>query len=342
MKTKRKKYSLCIWWLLTIGYVLAEKSSMAQDPHFSQYFSSPLTFNPAFTGYFDGNHRLAINYRNQWASVGDPYITGTVSFDTKILQNRIGSNNKWGLGITALYDRSAAGAYQNNFLSVSTGFHKGLDTDGDQSIGIGIQATMARNSIDFTKIYFSNQFNGTGFDISIPSGENINNRSVSYIDLNAGLLYNFKDEKNNRFSFGAAMYHVLKPRLAYFSNGNPVIPTRYTAHASASFTINENDHLFLSSHIMQQGGAAEYVAGLAYGFGLGEPDRNLYLGNWLRVNDAWYPYAGLRTPDFQLGLSYDVTSSDIKRQKKLTGSLELSFQYFFVEGIRKKGIPCFF
>jgi hypothetical protein len=27
---------------------------VAQDPHFSQFFASPLTLNPAFTGKFDG------------------------------------------------------------------------------------------------------------------------------------------------------------------------------------------------------------------------------------------------------------------------------------------------
>ena len=35
----------------------------AQDPHFSQFFASPLTLNPAFTGKFDGLFRVAGNYR---------------------------------------------------------------------------------------------------------------------------------------------------------------------------------------------------------------------------------------------------------------------------------------
>ena len=38
----------------------------AQDPHFSQFFSSPLTLNPAFTGKFDGAVRFIGDYRNQW------------------------------------------------------------------------------------------------------------------------------------------------------------------------------------------------------------------------------------------------------------------------------------
>lgn len=338
MKKSSCRYCLL---LLLVGVVFA-RPLLAQDPQFSQYFSSPLTFNPAYTGYIDGQHRLALNYRNQWSGVGDPYTTGTVSFDTRMMQNRIGTNDRWGLGIHALYDKTAGGIYQSNYLSLSTGFHKGLDAAGDQSIGIGVQATLARSSIDFGKLYFNNQFNGDNFDLSIPSGETMNNRSVSYVDLNAGVLYNYKDESGNHFAFGAAMYHVLKPRLNYFSTATNTLDSRYTIHASAAFPVNDHDQLFFSAHMMQQGSASAYTAGTAYGFSLGATETEFYLGAWLRAKDALYPYAGFRTGTYQLGLSYDITSSDIQRQQKMAGSLELSFQYFFAEGIRKKGIPCFF
>ncbi len=338
MKKRSCRYCLL---LLLVGVVFA-RPSLAQDPQFSQYFSSPLTFNPAYTGYIDGQHRLALNYRNQWSGVGDPFTTGTVSFDTRMMQNRIGTNDRWGLGIHALYDKTAGGIYQSNYLSLSTGFHKGLDAAGDESIGIGVQATLARSSIDFGKLYFNNQFNGDNFDLSIPSGETMNNRSVSYVDLNSGVLYNYKDESGNHFAFGAAMYHVLKPRLNYFSTATNTLDSRYTVHASAAFPVNDHDQLFFSAHMMQQGGASAYTAGTAYGFTLGATETEFYLGAWLRAKDALYPYAGLRTTVYQVGLSYDITSSDIQRQQKMAGSLELSFQYFFTEGIRKKGIPCFF
>ena len=42
-----------------IGLVLISACLHAQDPHFSQFFSSPLTLNPAFTGKFNGSWRLA-------------------------------------------------------------------------------------------------------------------------------------------------------------------------------------------------------------------------------------------------------------------------------------------
>ncbi len=314
----------------------------AQDPHFSQYFSSPLTFNPAFTGYFDGTDRFAVNIRNQSVNGGDPYITGTVSFDTKILKNKIGSNDRWGLGVHALYDQSSGGIFKNNYLSISTAFHKGLDADGDQSIGIGLQASFARNRVDFNNLSFNSQFNGSGFDLSIPSGESVNNRSVSYVDLNAGLLYNYKDERGNQFSFGAGLFHILSPKLSFFSSTNPVLSPRYTLHAGAAFPIGEQDNFFISTHFMEQNGATESVIGGAYGLGLGVTEMSLYIGSWLRINDAIYPYIGLQTPAYQLGLSYDIINPNLNRVNRFSGSSELSFIYFFNKDRKKKGIPCFF
>jgi len=315
--------------------------SHAQDPHFSQYFSSPLTFNPALTGYFNGTQRLAVNIRRQWANIGDPYITGTASFDTRILKNKIGSNDKWGIGIHALYDQSAGGVFKNNYISLSTGFNKGLDADGDQSIGIGIQASYARNSVDFSRITFGNQFTGSGFDPGVPSGETINNQSVSYTDVNAGILYNYKDENDNQFTFGASMFHILRPSLSFFSANNSSLQRRYTMHIGANLNVGELDQFFVSGHLMRQAGNNQVVMGAAYGLALGEPDKLLYLGAWLRVKDAFYPYVALRTANYQLGISYDITSSDLRRAKGFSGSSELSFIYFF-NSENRKGIPCFF
>jgi type IX secretion system PorP/SprF family membrane protein len=314
----------------------------AQDPHFSQYFSSPLTFNPALTGYFDGTQRLSLQTRNQWSIAGDGYTTGTFSLDSRILKKQTASNDRWGVGLMGLYDQSAGGVYKNTYVSLSTAFNKGLDEEGNQRIGIGIQTTLATKRIDVNSVSFGNQFNGSGFDLSLPNGESVINRSLNYIDLNAGLLYNFKDDNDNRFSFGGSAFHLLQPRLSFFSNGNPVLPTRYTLHASAVIPVQNNNRVFISTHFMQQAQATEFVIGGAYAWNINSSDYHLYAGGWLRVNDAIYPYLGLQGNQWQLGLSYDITQTDIRQSVRKAGSLELSVQILFNSDQRKKGIPCFF
>ena len=183
--------------------------AVGQDPYFSQYFSSPLSFNPALTGYMD----------------------------TRIMRKQLPERDRWGLGLHAMYDIAAGGIYKNSYIALSTGFNKGLDEEGNQSIGIGIQAAFGRNVVDFNKISFGNQFTSSGFDLSVPSGESINNRSVAYASVNAGVLYNYADEAGNAFSFGAAAFHLTGPRLNFFTGQNSRLARRYVLHGRATSVV---------------------------------------------------------------------------------------------------------
>lgn len=113
-------------------------------------------------------------------------------------------------------------------------------------------------------------------------------------------------------------------------------------HGSGMLKVNERDELFFSANFMQQARNTQTVFGMAYGWGIGESDYSLYAGMWLRTGDAIYPYAGLRTGNFQVGISYDITQSDLKQSNGFTGSSELSLIYFFDRKDKKRIIPCFF
>lgn len=102
----------------------------AQDPHFSQFFASPLTLNPALTGKFDGTLRVSGNYRNQWPAFNNVYTTSTLSVDFPILKSRLPDYDTWGVGILALTDKAGGGVLTNNYIGVSTSYHKALDENG--------------------------------------------------------------------------------------------------------------------------------------------------------------------------------------------------------------------
>src|ERR1700757_2967921 len=115
-----KKWLTLLPLILCFGTILR-----AQDPHFSQFFSSPLTLNPAFTGKFNGTVRIAGNYRNQWPTINRAYQTGTASVDFPIMKKQIDYRDTWGIGLMGYSDKSAAGAVSFNYVSFSTAFHKG-------------------------------------------------------------------------------------------------------------------------------------------------------------------------------------------------------------------------
>src|SRR3982750_1181630 len=103
----------------SLFFIMLAVHSIAQDPHFSQFFSSPMTLNPAFTGKFNGEVRAAANYRNQWPTINRAYETGTLSVDFPILSNHIPSTDTWGVGLMGYTDKSAAGAVAFNYFSLS-------------------------------------------------------------------------------------------------------------------------------------------------------------------------------------------------------------------------------
>jgi len=301
----------------------------AQDPHFSQFFASPLTLNPAFTGKFNGNYRLSANYRNQWPTINNAFITSTGSVDFHVMENKIPSNDMFGMGFSLLTDNSASGAVKFNYASFSTAYHKGLDEDGNNQLGVGLQATYSNMIINTSNLKFEDQLTTLGFTRT--SLENFAGATLqsNYLDLNAGILYNGSSNENNNYYFGISAYHINQPKQQFAGNSYP-INTRITAHAGAYFLLNENFGLHFSGLHSTQGGTTETVIGGAAQF-IANPTAaspvSIYAGSWLRLNDAIIPYFGLEFSDARLGISYDVNTSSLKTASLNKGGIEISLIY---------------
>src|SRR5882672_1138137 len=146
-----------------ILFVALEAVVKAQDPAFSQFFSSPLTLNPALTGKFNGTLRVAGNYRNQWPAFNNVYTTSTLSVDFAIMKKKLPDYDTWGVGILALTDRAGGGILTNNYVGLSTSYHKALDEDGFQQIGIGFQGTYGQKRLNTDNLKFEDQLTPFGF-----------------------------------------------------------------------------------------------------------------------------------------------------------------------------------
>jgi type IX secretion system PorP/SprF family membrane protein len=128
--------------------------SIAQDPNFSQFFASPLTLNPALTGKFDGLVRVAGNFRNQWPTINNAFVTKTASVDFGILKNRMSEIDQLGVGILGVSDNAGDGVLVTNYGGLSLAYHKGLDENGYHQVGAGFQATLASKRLDINKVKF--------------------------------------------------------------------------------------------------------------------------------------------------------------------------------------------
>lgn len=314
----------------------------AQDPHFSQFFSSPLTLNPAFTGKFNGVLRAAANYRNQWPTINRAYQTATASVDFHILQNKISYTDTWGVGISGYTDKSADGAVSFNYISLSTAFHKGLDEDGFHQIGTGFQVTYSNMLINTTSLKFEDQLTPLGFTGVTSEVFNNSTLKTSYVDVNAGLLYTASTTERNNFYAGVSLYHINRPKQE-FTGVNYLLNPRATLHAGAYFPVGETTTLHLSGLYSSQAKANEVVFGGAMEFAVGNPDAesptNFYAGGWMRLNDALIPFIGLEFSNFRIGTSYDMNVSELKTASQSRGGIELSLIYTRSNS-EGKGLPC--
>jgi type IX secretion system PorP/SprF family membrane protein len=309
-------------------FVLLGKLS-AQDPHYSQFFSSPLTLNPALTGKFFGTYRVAGNYRNQWPSIYNAFTTSTASIDFPILKNQIPDNDTWGVGFLGYSDNSANGAVKFNYASISTAYHKGLDEDGNNTLGGGFQVTYANMLINTANLTFEDQLTSSGFTGVTSEVFNSSSLKASYLDVNAGFLYSGSSAEKNNYYIGASIYHLNRPKQS-FTGADYVLQPRTTIHGGGYFPLGEFTTLHLSALQSFQAGTSETVVGGTFQL-TANPDlpkpTSIYFGGWVRFKDAIIPYLGIEFDDFRFGLTYDYNSSSLKTASQNRGGIELSLIY---------------
>ncbi len=307
--------------------------SMAQDPNFSQFFASPLTLNPALTGKFDGTFRMAGNYRNQWPTINNAFVTKTVSIDFGILKNRLADIDQLGVGILAVTDRAGDGVLVTNYAGLSLAYHKGLDENGYNQIGAGFQGTYVNKRLDVSKVFFADQLTPLGF--TGVTSEIFDNKqiNVSYVDINAGILFNGSTNGYNNYYIGASMYHINRPKES-FQGGDFLLNPRVTIQAGGKIPVGSYHNFNISTNYSFQANAKNLMVGGAFSYNVNNDDEdptNVFLGAWTRIssiyNDAVIPYVGLEFKSIHIGYSYDINVSPLKTASNSVGGNEISLIY---------------
>jgi type IX secretion system PorP/SprF family membrane protein len=328
-------------YLIGLVILLSALNLHAQDPHFSQFFSSPLTLNPAFTGKFDGQWRLAVNHRDQWPSIPKAYVTTSGSLDFGIMKNKLPEGDVFGIGISGLSDASANSQLKLNYGSLSLSYHKALDEDGYNTIGAGFQGTYSSLVLEEGKLTFEDMLRQNGFT-GARTDFFTNGNSQNYVDLNAGVLFSGSSNGSNNYYVGVSAYHINKPSVG-FKDASYQLASRITVHGGGTLPVSDV-LTFNGSVIYQiQSKSNETTLGgaLAYGLNGAEAERpsSIYAGAWYRLNDAIIPYLGLEVGGLRIGASYDVNISSLKTATASRGGSEFSIIYI-KQKTESKGIPC--
>ena len=315
---------------LIICAVQAMQVTYGQDPSFSQFFSSPLNINPALTAKISSDWRLIANFRDQWIGPASPYVTGTVSYDSKILQNKIANvpekDNYAGMGAMLMYDNAMSGVVKSTYASANFSYNLLLAEAGDTKhrLGMGFGAIYGRRFTDFTGIDFEAQFTGTGFNKNLPTGETALSNMKPYISISTGLLYSYNTEKTN-MDIGFAAFHLNEPKQTFLGDEKQRLPVRKVAHANFETFLTERVVLSTNAIYQLQLDAKYFSVGGALGYYLGHADETLInAGLWYWSANAVVPYLGLTYKNIQYGLSYDITISKLNQAARKPNTAEFS------------------
>jgi type IX secretion system PorP/SprF family membrane protein len=297
-----------------------------QDLHFSQYFNAPLLVNPANTGFTpDGDYRVGINYRKQWASLtNNPYKTFSAFGDVQLFGDRL--ENGWvGLGGALLKDVAGSGNLRSTRAFGSIAYHQALGLGSLLSTGFNIGWT--NKSVDFSKLTFDNQWNGKFFDVNAPTGESFITNQINYFSLQAGINYAYFPNDNTYLNAGLSVSNINRPRESFYSQDaiDTRIERRFTLFLNGSFKSGDVWIFNPNVYVSKMGTATEYVAGVNAQRDLsGDGTTQLILGAYYRSNDAVIPMVGFQQNGYKLTFNYDATTSSLSTYNATRGAYELS------------------
>lgn len=313
---------LKIIWIL-LGLIPVLKPS-AQDIHFSQFFNTPLTTNPANTGFIpDADYRIGAHYRNQWSSVMSvPYKTMSAFADAQIFRDRL--DNGWlGVGAVVLNDKAGSGALQSTKIYGSIAYHQMLGLSSLLSAGFNVG--WANKRIDPAALKFPDQFDGHFFDNELPTSVVFTSNNISYFDMQVGLNYAYFPKENVYINAGYSIHHVNRPKESFFDSKSTdaIIPMRHIGFMNALLKLNPNLIVNPNIYFTTQAKAMEFMAGMNANFNLANAgEKQLIAGLYYRYNDAFIPMLGFEIKNIRFTFSYDVTSSGMSKYNNYRGATE--------------------
>lgn len=330
--------------LFLIAVLLCLNSLSAQDIHFTQFYMSPLTMNPAMAGKFEGTVRIGGIYRGQWASVvggSNSFKTPSVWADAPIIRG-IRKQDWIGVGLSFFTDKAGEVGLTHSAFKLGATYHLAFGKNNSTVLSLGGQYGKASRKLGDDRKYED------GFD---PNNGGVYNQSLSkegnvaddanYTDIDGGINLYSKLNKRMDFNIGFAMYHINQGKysLAGMSDPNAPVPTNPTAgnakiprrailHGQFNAALDDRWTLSPSFQYQTMSGADEIqLQGLMGYLFNPEKDITLNFGLGYRLRDAIQTIVGMKYKDLRVGLAYDINTSDLNAASNYRGGFEIAANY---------------
>lgn len=337
-------------FLLLFAVMFTGKLLHGQDPHFSQFYNTPLAVNPASAGAI---HEMEgyLNHRKQWASVTVPFTSFMASFSGQITAPKRGRKGHWAGGAYAFNDVGGDGSLRTNALMASATYHIRLSRD--ERLGMGIQSGFASRSLDFSKFQWGSQYQNPAYNAALPSGEGQFADAARYIDLGMGVHYTYNNNSGymkvtgnhyKRITGGVSFQHLNRPRFSFLGNQDRLY-VKMIVHGSALWSLEATQFALQPVfNFSKQGPHNEFVFGSNARYEIVRDSKytalaggsGLYAGVLYRSGDAVIFTAALEMANYYFGVSYDLNASQLTPASGGRGGMEFCLR--ITERVSKRSV----
>lgn len=349
-----KRFLQCA--LLLVFSLLYATESRAQDPRFSQFYANPLQLNPAMIGAFEGQFRFSANYRDLYGSIlaNKPYRTLTAGLEIK---TPVARRDFATFAISALRDRAGEARFQRTRLNIGGSFMKQLDGGrygrNGQFLVVGAQLGAGQRSYNWDDLWFTEQFdaNSASVNYGADNGEGFERANTNiFLDFNAGLLWYALFDENMSVYLGGSMHHLNTPNISLLDNPMEKLPTKYVIHGGGEFPFNDNLSFLPAVAFMSQNTAMSTTVGGNFRYRNRDwKELAIRAGLWGHLTNKLDQGVGmdaiifttiLEMERWNLGISYDVTTSILSVANNSRGAFELSLIYVHPGDSRQYRVEC--
>jgi len=316
----------------------------AQDVHYSQYLNSPLNLNPALTAYTSSTYRLTLNHRSQWAAVTVPYQSFSASFESKIFKRKK-QRDYIGLGVIFNNDQAGDSKFGTTQAGLSISYVKALKRNGNNVLSIGIQSSILQRSIDYSQLYFQDNWNGVSSNPNNGNTENFTVNEFNYFDVSAGAHWYVKASNRIKLNSGLSVWHLNRPQQTLMHD-DARLSIKYQLYTEVLIKTDRPFDIMPSLLYSIQGPYHELMFGVRFNSKIHENKKNYFAlsyGLYGRMNDALILYIGMDYKTIKIAATYDFNLSSLSVASNAMGGMELSVQWLIYKSKKTKKIgptPC--
>ena len=317
--------------LLILIIIIPVNKTSAQDIHFSQFYAAPLYLSPSFAGSVNGG-RLSANYRNQWPEIPNAFVTYALAYDQYF------PDLKSGIGL--LFTRDQKGELNYHTSNIGLVYTYDIIINRYNHFRPGLEFQYSYAGIDRSKMITRDMIQ---LRTNSPM-ETVVRETSGYFDANFSVLF-----YNKTTWAGITITHLMRPNNNFGEKEK--LPLGYSIFSGIKI-INKGrlikpkpENLSLAFNYRKLSNFSQLNIGM-----LGNK-KNINLGLWYRKipflkknsgSDAVIITLGYDYTVFNIGFSYDITISGLK--KYTNGAMELALSFIFPENnvSRKKqvALPC--